>query len=265
MAIIISKYWRNRYDAEKILLNKYCDKVDRQLKAQYKRKAHDIINEMINKYQQILIETANGDVLASHLYQYNRYVELLAEINKQLRELGENEIALYNQSFLDMYEDNAKLIGKQFNKAISIDFDNAKQVVDKIWCSDGKHWSARIWRNQAKLAQSLTNSLIDAVVAGHSVDRLTEKLMKDMSVDYYRAKRIAVTELARVENDSTIEQYKQFGVKKVRILTANDEKVCTICKENSRHEYEIGSEPMLPNHCWCRCVLTAVLDEENEQ
>ena len=54
-----------------------------------------------------------------------------------------------------------------------------------------------------------------------------------------------------VTDESTLKAYRDAGVKKVRWVTAGDEKVCETCRERNGKVYSINSIP--PKHRRCRC------------
>ena len=56
-----------------------------------------------------------------------------------------------------------------------------------------------------------------------------------------------------VTDESTLKAYRDAGVKKVRWVTAGDEKVCETCRERNGKIYSINSIPPKP-HRRCRCV-----------
>ena len=60
-----------------------------------------------------------------------------------------------------------------------------------------------------------------------------------------------------VTDESTLKAYRDAGVKKVRWITAGDEKVCETCRERDGKVYSINSIPPKP-HRRCRCVWEAV-------
>lgn len=60
-----------------------------------------------------------------------------------------------------------------------------------------------------------------------------------------------------VTDESTLKAYRDAGVKKVRWVTAGDEKVCETCRERNGKVYSINSIPPKP-HRRCRCVWEAV-------
>ena len=60
-----------------------------------------------------------------------------------------------------------------------------------------------------------------------------------------------------VTDESTLKAYRDAGVKKVRWVTAGDEKVCETCRERNEKIYSINSIPPKP-HRRCRCVFEPV-------
>lgn len=60
-----------------------------------------------------------------------------------------------------------------------------------------------------------------------------------------------------VTDESTLKAYRDAGVKKVRWVTAGDEKVCETCRERNGKVYSINSIPPKP-HRRCRCIWEAV-------
>ena len=60
-----------------------------------------------------------------------------------------------------------------------------------------------------------------------------------------------------VTDESTLKAYRDAGVKKVKWITAGDEKVCETCRERNGKVYSINSIPPKP-HRRCRCVYEPV-------
>lgn len=54
-----------------------------------------------------------------------------------------------------------------------------------------------------------------------------------------------------VTDESTLKAYRDAGVKKVKWITAGDEKVCETCRERNGKVYSINAIP--PKHRRCRC------------
>lgn len=60
-----------------------------------------------------------------------------------------------------------------------------------------------------------------------------------------------------VTDEATLKAYKDAGVKRVKWVTEQDDKVCSICGTRDGKVYDIGKVPVKP-HLNCRCWLEAV-------
>ena len=60
-----------------------------------------------------------------------------------------------------------------------------------------------------------------------------------------------------VTDEATLKAYRDAGVKKVKWITAGDEKVCETCRERNGKVYSINAIPPKP-HKHCRCVFEPV-------
>ena len=60
-----------------------------------------------------------------------------------------------------------------------------------------------------------------------------------------------------VTDESTLKAFRDAGVRRVRWVTAGDEKVCETCRERNAKVYSINSIPPKP-HRRCRCVYEPV-------
>ena len=65
--------------------------------------------------------------------------------------------------------------------------------------------------------------------------------------------------MAHVQYMSALERYKNSGIRRVKILTADDDKVCDVCKEESVKEYTLDTIPTLPFHPNCRCCIAPII------
>lgn len=60
-----------------------------------------------------------------------------------------------------------------------------------------------------------------------------------------------------VTDESTLKAYRDAGVRRVRWVTAGDERVCETCRERNGKVYSINAIPPKP-HRRCRCVFEPV-------
>jgi hypothetical protein len=55
-----------------------------------------------------------GEILVSDLFRFNRYYDLLNELQQSLYKLGVKEEIIYQQIFADYYKKNCEIIGNRF-------------------------------------------------------------------------------------------------------------------------------------------------------
>ena len=116
----------------------------------------------------------------------------------------------------------------------------------------------------ANRLDALADKLAEALQEGWSSDQLATEL-KSVLDDANWADLVAQTELTRAVSWSTLLTYQAQGVTKSIWLTAHDQRVCPICKDNDGLSRSIGqdfpsgdSQP--PAHPRCRCALGPDLD-----
>jgi SPP1 gp7 family putative phage head morphogenesis protein len=74
----------------------------------------------------------------------------------------------------------------------------------------------------------------------------------------YRVEMIARTETLRAHNQGRLKFYEQAGVKKVKWITAHDERTCPECGPMDGKVFDLGDDPGVP-HPRCRCSRVAVV------
>ncbi|MFH1603626.1 MAG: minor capsid protein, partial [Pseudomonadota bacterium] len=79
----------------------------------------------------------------------------------------------------------------------------------------------------------------------------------------YRVEMIARTETLRAHNQGRLKFYEQAGVKKIKWLTAADERVCSICGPLDGKIFDLaGFEGPPSPHPRCRCTQTIVPSDD---
>ncbi len=74
-----------------------------------------------------------------------------------------------------------------------------------------------------------------------------------------RATVIARTETLRAHNEGRKVFYREVGIKKVKWMTAHDERTCAICSGLDGKVFKIEDDPGMP-HPVCRCSRIAVIE-----
>ena len=232
---------------------------------EYLKIAKDLELKLRKLYQDI---EDDGEPLLSHLYQYNRYYELLNLIQDDLTILSQFEKKVLEDNLIKLYIDNANIInGYGNNFKPFIDKEMVRNVVNSNWGGRAKSWSDSIWGNTAEVAERIRGDMVDIITTGKSYKEVSLALSKDLGVKYHQAQRLIRTEMARTAVESTIDRYSQLGIDKVKVITAHDDKVCgEECEEHNNQiipllEIEVGVN-VPPFHPNCRCDIVAVLEEK---
>ena len=239
-------YWKNREASRrKYLLDQAIDHINEELKRCYKY-SYDRVASAIEKIYLEIMEDNDGKILVSHLYQYNRYFEILNKINIELRKLGLKEEVFMKDELQRVYIQNQATINASFNLSSEINYKEVEEAINRIWVDDGKNWSDRIWADKEKLTERLRENIIDCFASGASPSKLTKSLMDSFSVSYHNAQTLCRTELAHIQNVSTLDTYKKDGITNVRVLV--DKNCCEECNKHIGQTYPIDVAPVLPEH-----------------
>lgn len=250
--------------------------------AKYYLNLLDRVKDQIEAYYAKIKADTPLDAIVSHQYSYNKYMELYAKISEELNALGITEIEGLERRFIELYDSTSLLVSKHFGTTFMADKEAVRETVNKVWCQDGKIWSMRVWEHLGSLQQRLMTSLSDAIVAGVSVDKLTENIMYEFNVGYHNACRLARTEMAHIYNTASVDRYKDAGAEYYQWVAAagdkpvqsritiggksyyRDIKVCEQCEELDGQIFPItDTEHIPPNftHPNCRCAIVPILNK----
>lgn len=232
----------------------------RQLKTYYTHAMNTAIKDFEIAYSRyLLLKKDNKTITPNTLYTIDKYWSMQNDLGNTLRALGDKEYISLQNNFLSHYQELYNMLEIPEHKSTPLDLESAKATIQTIWCADGKSFSDRIWDDKERLLQSLNEALADAVVTGKDMREFKKDLANQFSVSYHRANTLVRTELCVIQTKSAVDRYKSYGVKKVKFITAKDEKVCPICNAMSNKVIDIdnivigtNAPPRHPND---RCCL----------
>lgn len=254
-------YWLIREQDK--LLTVATGQAEKELAQQYLRCLNRTKRDLIDLYNEIQIASADGTLLISDLYRYNRYYDLMNNLNRELNKLGFAEKDIYEAYMTELYTANSSLLSSSLGFSPIVNTHRVTDALNSVWCQDGKHWSDRVWANKALLQERIKNGVINSIATGSGKDELVKQLMKDFNVGYNNADRIARTELSYVRNQSTLDSYKEAGVEYYQFLATDDDDTCEEDKELDGKIFRLDEAvvgvnypPIHPN---CRCSVLAVI------
>jgi SPP1 gp7 family putative phage head morphogenesis protein len=153
---------------------------------------------------------------------------------------------------------------------INVSTAHAEQMINNIWCADGKTWSQRIWKNTERLTQTLNENLLHCVVAGKKTTELKRLLQERFSVSYRQADMLVRTEIAHIQTQAAAERYKDYGLQKYKFLGREEHDGCghsPDCHDLNGKEFffaemkeGLNAPPMHPR---CRCCIVPVVTEND--
>lgn len=263
-------YWAKRQaKIQEALAEKSEKKINQQLARYYGTSAKRVIENFERVYNRLLAQQADGvEPTPADLYKLDSYWAMQAQLRNELQKLGEKQISLLTKEFEIMFFEVYYSIAPEGLQAFNtIDAAAAQQMINAIWCADGKDFSQRIWGNTEKLIQSLNEQLILTVATGKKTTDLKKELQHRFGVSYSRANTLVRTELAHVQTIAAKQRYEDYGLKQYEIL-GNDDDSCgnhsVDChkmdgKKFSYSEMNIGvnAPPFHPN---CKCAIIPVVE-----
>lgn len=259
----MSKYWLERMaQAQTKLTDKSIKQVEKQLTKYYGQSMKNILLEFENTYDKLIYTVGEGkQPTPADLYKLDKYWKLQGQLRRELLKLGNKQVSALSKIFeINFFEVYYSLNIEGLEVFSTIDKNAVAQMINQIWCADGKSWSQRIWENTSKLQQALNDSLIDCVVTGKKTSQLKKMLQEQFNVSYSRADALVRTELAHVQTQAAKQRYTDYGIQEVEILADEDERRCDVCGKLHEKRYPIGAAVPIPAHPRCRCCIVPVVE-----
>ncbi len=263
-------YWskRTQKNQEKIA-DKTIKQINKQLQEYYGRAATKVIEDFEATYNKLLKAVEDGrEPTPADLYKLDKYWQAQAQMRRELQKLGDKQIVAltkaFEANFFEIYYSiELPNVTESFN---TIDKAAVNQMINGIWCADGKSWSQRVWDNTERLAETLNNELIHVVASGKRTTELKDILQERFGVSYSRANTLVRTEVAHIQTQAAAQRYKDYGLEQYEIL-GNDDDTCgnhgVDChdldgKRFYYNEMVVGKNapPFHPN---CKCAIIPVV------
>lgn len=257
IAAYYAKYGEQDVIAYRVLLQNLSD-ADRQL-----------LLERMDAFAEKYPEYAHLLPVRTSIYKLNRLEGLRQSIAMQQLEMGAQEQkqakAFFQRMALRYANASAEYLGfgKQF---YSVDHDAIQRILGNAWCN-AKDFSARIWENRQRLAQTLQTDFVNAFVRGDSYQRISRMMrQKFQNVSKSNMERLVFTEDTYLAAESSMMPFSQYYDR--YLYECADGNACAICRALQGESFPIRDRmPGLnfpPMHPWCRCTFTIDLDSRNK-
>lgn len=259
-----SDYWKERQAlTQERLTSKSIKETEKQLEKYYSSSMSKILGQFEQVYNKVFSNISEGkEVTPADLYKLDKYWQLQGQLKVELERLGNKQAKLLSKAFEAQYIDiyNAIALKDDLGAFSQMAVETAKQMINTIWCADGKSWSDRIWTNTGELQQALNDHLINCVLTGKKTTELKQILQKDFEVSYSRADSLVRTEMAHIQTQAAQQRYKDSGIQEVEVWADEDERRCEVCGSLHQKRYPINGVMPVPAHPRCRCCVIPVVD-----
>lgn len=208
--------------------------------------------------------------------EITRLQELQAEIRYQIELMTTNNIngmrklepELYKEAYYREIYDEIKINGLTGNFA-KINPDRIKLAVGYDF--NGVTFSDSLWKNRDALVRVMQQEIPQAFILGQSVQELAKNIKAKMNTSYNSAIRLARTETNRLNNQATLDSYKETARPReyLQILATLDDRTSEICREMDGvripiDEAEVGVT-IPPFHPNCRSTTIRVFEGDEEE
>lgn len=257
------KYWAERSaKAQTALTAKNIKEIEKQMGKYYNSAMEKVIADFIATYEKLMYSSTVGkEITTADLYKLDRYWELQGQLQLELEKLGNRKLAAmaskFKKEFFDIYAVISLPSGESYS---TISKEMVEQMINQIWCADGKSWSNRVWTNTTRLREKLNEQLINCVLTGKRTTELKKILQHEFEVSYYRADAIVRTEMAHIQTEAAKKRYEDYGIREVEILADEDERRCPDCGKLHGKRYFVTDAIPVPAHTNCRCCVVPVID-----
>lgn len=222
---------------------------------------------------------------ASAKFHISRLEAIRIQMQQHLEELYGNYNDALDDTMRRLYSDGyyktAYTLEQGFHTGFDVSRLNDKDIdtiLTRPWAADGKNFSTRIWGDKDKLMNTLQTELVQGLIRGDPLQKITKRFADKMGASQSNAKRLIYTESAYFASAGEYQGMKELGVKKYEYLATLDSRTSEICqgmdgKIFKLSEYMPGTTaPPLHVHCRSTTVpyygkggtLRAARDEKNK-
>ena len=221
------------------------------------------------------VETKDFSAVANRelaLYNYkmsmNRMEMLQQELNIQLIELAEDERSLTGKYLTkearEIAEFQAGILGRSVPKGSEFNpIMNA--IIDTPF--HGITWKTNISKRHAALQQVVSKAIQDYLIKGKNPTDAIPILRREFGYSAKSAKRLVVTEGARVATQMQKHSFEKYGYEEYEYIA--EPKACDICKPLDGKIFKVkdmmSGENAAPMHPHCRCSTAAYYTEEKKE
>jgi SPP1 gp7 family putative phage head morphogenesis protein len=250
-----------RYAKENgMTLDEAYKQLPKAVETQYKKDVIDYVNKAKSgdeRWKQYLL---NQSLMHKHSVLDQLRTEYRNVIyNIDIEETGGKflEKIFINANYYAQYQDNNEAFAR-------VDQNKIQALLQENW-SGGGNFSQLIWKNKEQLVEALDDIVVRGFATGENYDKMSEELAKRMNTSKSNAKRLIMTESARMDNEGLLAHYKETEVEKLIFVATLDMKTSEICRAMDGQiipikDAQIGLN-VPPLHPYCRSVISPYYED----
>lgn len=221
-------------------------------------------NEKVKKY----IERGEYDNSIDYLMLYNLKIRInrlefmKAKIEFEVDKLTDNLKSQYKKQLKKETIEEYKRQSGILEPHIDYSTNTVAKIVNSSF--HNATFSQRLWGNGDSLKSIINTTVNRLILQGVHPDKMISELRKLFGVSYSEARRVLITESARVQGDVQLDSIEQAGFKSYVYIA--ERRACVICGSLNGKVFlvkdkEIGLN-MYPMHPNCRCRIAPYEDED---
>ena len=223
------------------------------METEYKNDVMDYVNKAKDpSYKQYLL---NQSIMHKHSVLDQLRTEMRSVIyDIDMEETGGKflEKIFTDSNYRAQYSNNEEAFAK-------VDKQKIQNLLNENW-SGGGNFSELIWKDREKLVKALDDIVMKGLATGDNYDKMSDKLAKRMDTSKSNAKRLIMTESARMENEGLLSYYQRIGAKQLIFVATLDMRTSEICRAMDGtiipiEDAKIGLN-VPPLHPYCRSVIS---------
>lgn len=194
------------------------------------------------------------------LLQYQMDLELVALTEGEHKLTGR----FLNDEYVKELETQAGLLGQSVQSANRI-----KQLANATLNANfhGANWSGNIWKRQTELRSVVAKLTEEYLQRGKNPTTLISQIRREFEVTSHEARRLAITEGARVATEAQRQSYIDSDYDEYEFIA--EPSACAICKPLDGKIFKVSKmmpgENASPMHPFCRCATAAHYSKSDEE
>lgn len=206
---------------------------------------------ILNKISKVLLYYTIADNVLK--LSNGEYKSLFSNFSKTIVDMFKNHSELTKNVMEDTLNNVATKVTDKYNLKKN-QKQREKLVNEKYY---GQHFSERVWDNEQEVAKQIQLEIKNLLLGKVSANQIAKNIKVKFDSNEYNAKRLADTEISRIQNELFRQKCHETDAKYV-LYKATFCRTCKTCRSHHNITYKIDNAPIIPVHPSCQCYYTIV-------